>query len=264
MSAFFSSRGDHDASAVPRCARRLGQAPALSGPVDVSKLKVDPPTAVTELDLGQMKGELRQLAWSDDDSELYVQTAEGGSPSPTLHHYVVSASGGSPTKVDAAPSWAVAFWDIKSGQSAPGVASLPGSTPLVIEARKKTEKDAGMSRTSRDGGFDAGQLSAANDTSTTSSVLEFRLLDETIGEMSAAQPVPGMTFGWAPAGTGAIVYADHNGRLLLLDQHKHKQTIAGVKDATLPAWSSDGARLAWVQKSGRRKYTLMTAAIAAR
>jgi hypothetical protein len=33
---------------------------------------------------------------------------------------------------------------------------------------------------------------------------------------------------------------------LLLDQHKHKQTVQGVKDGLLPAWSTDGARLAWV------------------
>src|SRR6185437_3940221 len=101
----------------------LGQAPALSGHLDVSKLNVEPPTAVTELDLGQMKGDLRQLAWSADDSQIYIQTAEGDVSAPTLRHYIVPASGGSPTKVDAAPPWAIIFWDVKSGQSAPGVAS---------------------------------------------------------------------------------------------------------------------------------------------
>jgi hypothetical protein len=52
---------------------------------------------------------------------------------------------------------------------------------------------------------------------------------------------------WSPDGT--------DGLLILLDQHKHKQVVPGVKNARLPAWSTDGARLAWVQKSGRRKYT---------
>ena len=56
--------------------------------------------------------------------------------------------------------------------------------------------------------------------------------------------------------SGAIAYTDReSGHLMLLDQHKRKQTIAGVKDALLPAWSIDGSRLAWVQKSGRKKYT---------
>ena len=55
---------------------------------------------------------------------------------------------------------------------------------------------------------------------------------------------------------GRIAFVDANGRLVLLDQRKHKQTVQGVKDGLLPAWSTDGARLAWVQKSGRKKYTL--------
>jgi hypothetical protein len=40
-------------------------------------------------------------------------------------------------------------------------------------------------------------------------------------------------------------------------QERRKQTIAGVKDAVLPAWSTDGERLAYAQKSGRRKFRLM-------
>ena len=48
---------------------------------------------------------------------------------------------------------------------------------------------------------------------------------------------------------------------MLLDQHKHKQTVSGVKDALLPAWSIDGTRLAWVQKGGRRTYNLVWATV---
>jgi hypothetical protein len=53
-------------------------------------------------------------------------------------------------------------------------------------------------------------------------------------------------FSWGPEASGAIAFVDSNGRLVLLDQHKHKQTVQGVKDGLLPAWSTDGARLAWV------------------
>jgi len=41
---------------------------------------------------------------------------------------------------------------------------------------------------------------------------------------------------------------------MLLDRDKHKQTVSCIKDALLPAWSTDGTRLAWVQKAGRKKY----------
>ena len=68
-------------------------------------------------------------------------------------------------------------------------------------------------------------------------------------------------FSWGPAFSGAIAYTNRDGQLMLLDEKRHKQTVAGAKDALLPAWSMDGARLAWVQKSGRKKYTLVWAAV---
>ena len=34
---------------------------------------------------------------------------------------------------------------------------------------------------------------------------------------------------------------------------KRKQSVPGVKDAVLPAWTTDGTRLAWVQKSGAQE-----------
>jgi hypothetical protein len=93
-------------------------------------------------------------------------------------------------------------------------------------------------------------------------VIRLTLFGEAVGEFVNQRPIPGLTFSWGPSGSGAIVYADRDGRLLLLDQNKHKRMISGAKDAVLPAWSTDGMRLAWAQKAGRRKYTLMAAPIA--
>ena len=88
------------------------------------------------------------------------------------------------------------------------------------------------------------------------------LLGETVSEFLNQMPIPGLMFSWGPAGSGAIAYTDRElGHLMLLDRNKHKQTVAGVKDALLPAWSTDGTRLAWVQKSGRKKYTLVWATV---
>jgi hypothetical protein len=44
---------------------------------------------VTELDLGKLKGELRQLGWSIDGTELYVQTVDGNPNSEELRHYLL-------------------------------------------------------------------------------------------------------------------------------------------------------------------------------
>jgi hypothetical protein len=75
--------------------------------------------------------------------------------------------------------------------------------------------------------------------------------------IKAGAPVPGLMFSRGPRGTGVIAYTDADGGLMLLDQERRRQTIGGVRDAVLPAWSTDGERLAYAQKSGRRKYRLM-------
>jgi hypothetical protein len=38
--------------------------------------------------------------------------------------------------------------------------------------------------------------------------------------------------------------------------------VSGAKNAILPAWSTDGSRLAWAQKTARRKYALVVARVA--
>ena len=91
-------------------------------------------------------------------------------------------------------------------------------------------------------------------------VVRLTLLGETVSEFENQVPIPGLMFSWGPLASGAIAYTDREpGHLMLLDQHKHKQTVNGVKDALLPAWSTDGARLAWAQKAGRKKYALVWA-----
>jgi len=52
--------------------------------VDASAVRVGAPATVTELDLGKMKGDLRQVGWSPDGSQLYLQTAEGDPDTPKL------------------------------------------------------------------------------------------------------------------------------------------------------------------------------------
>jgi hypothetical protein len=118
----------------------------------------------------------------------------------------------------------------------------------------------GLPRDGRPGdGADIGQFAAAN--STTTGTLAFRLLGEKIGEFVNTTPIPGLTFGWGPERSGVIAYVDHDGRVMVMDQKKQKTSIAGTKDAILPAWSADGAQLAWAQKTARKKYVLMIAPV---
>ncbi len=96
---------------------------------------------------------------------------------------------------------------------------------------------------------------------TKQNVLRLTLLDQPISVSMNKMPIPGLTFSWGPAKSGAIVFTDPDGRLVFFDQKKRKQTVSGVKDAVLPAWTIDGSRIAFLQKSGRKNYTLMTATV---
>jgi hypothetical protein len=232
-----------------------------SGPIDVSALKLGPPATVTELDLGKLKGDLRQIAWSPDGSELYVQTADGDPAAPKLRHYTVPSAGGAIKGLDVPPDWALSFWTFKSDRFAPGIATLP------IEVQQKAEKTKIGTGSGRPGAGAGGRGDVPVDISATAegqmqNVVRLTFVGEPVGEFVNERPIPGLTFSWGPAFSGAIAYTNRDGQLMLLDQKQHKQTVSGVKDALLPAWSIDGTRLAWVQKAGRKKYTLLWATVA--
>ncbi len=161
-----------------------------------------------------------------------------------------------------APEWAQAYWEFKSNRFAPGLGSI------MIEFEQKLEKMKIGTGSGRPGEMAGGAGGAVPvDVEKTAegqhqNVARLTLFGETISEFVNEVPIPGLMFSWGPSGSGAIVYTDRErGHLMLLDQHKRKQTISGVKNALLPAWSIDGSRLAWVQKSGRRKYTLFRASV---
>ncbi|MBZ5558376.1 MAG: hypothetical protein LAO77_13985 [Acidobacteriia bacterium] len=234
----------------------------MAMPIDVSKLIVGAPATVTELDLGTLKGELRQVGWSSDDTQLYVQTADGDPQSPKLRHYTVPRAGGVPAAVDAQPDWAHVYWTNKSDRTAPGVPALVIDVEQKLETVKIGTGSAGAIDSNRSDptGVSPGNIDRESQRQK-QNVVRFNLLGQAVSEFVNERPIPGLMFGWGPRGTGVIAYTDRDGRLMLLDQEQHKRIIPGVKQALLPAWSTDASRLAWVQKSGRKKFTLLVAGV---
>lgn len=241
-----------------------GQTPGTA--VDAATVKVGAPQTIGEIDLGKLKGELRQVAWSRDGAELYLQTADGHPSSETLRHYLVAVAGGAPKAIDTEPEWATDYWNFKSDRFAPGLRSL------IIGFEQKLEKLKVGTGSGRPGemagtasGASAGSIPVDIEKTAEGQYQNYARLTfagETISEFLNRMPIPGLMFSWGPVGSGAMAYTDREqGRLMFVDQHKHKQTIAGVKDALLPAWSLDGARLAWVQKVKGKKYTLLWATV---
>src|SRR4051812_4112053 len=236
------------------------QIPAAA--VDASAVRIGTPATITQLDLGKLKGELRQVGWSPDGTKLYVQTADGNPPSEKLRHYIVPVAGGAPAAVDAEPEWASTYWGIKSDRFAPGLRSL---TIEVVQKSEKIKIGTGTGRPGEQAGGTGGSIPVDVEKTAEGqyqNLTRLTFLDEPVSEFVNQRAIPGLMFSWGPLGSGAIAYTDReSGQLMLFDQHKHKQTVGGVKDALLPAWSTDGTRLAWVKKDGRRKYSLMWAAV---
>lgn len=237
-------------------------------PIRAGALKVSEPVKVAELEMDKLKGQPSRLAWSEDGTQLYVQTMEGsfGQPGQKHRHYAVSVTDGSRKDVQAEPDWASAYWTSKSGQSS------PDGAPLTIEVKQeqRTEKTVSspmggaLARggSGGDTGTGAGEVMAAADNQQRVMVNTMVLRGTSIGEFVNSVIVPGLTFGWGPKGSKAIAFADpRNGRVVVQDGHGEKREVAGSKDAILPAWSSDGTRIAWLQKDGKKKYVLQIARV---
>lgn len=241
-------------------------APA-SPAVDASKLTLSMPASIVEFDSGKLKGDLSRLAWSPDARQLYLQTIERDRDGnvKSMHHYVLALDGKPPKGVDVEPPWSTAYWSWKSAQAAPG---LPAFKIDVEQQQKRiTSTSSPMGGDLAKGGVEGGAgaagpgmttgdaMAAANQSQMVS-VWTYKLKGEVIGEFVNAAAVHGLTFGWAPAGTGLIAFVNKDGRVVIMDDQGHKQEVASSKSALLPAWTDDGKRLAYLEKTGKNKAAL--------
>ena len=231
----------------------------------VNSLRFSKPVPLVMLDMEKLPGEPSRLSWSPDGTQLYLQTLEGGfgQPNVTPHHYVLDAATGVKENVDSEPDWAHQYWTAKSGQSS------PDDPPLRIEL--KTERQRQQTTSLPTGGELArGGLTPGlteNDELTIIGsqmvpVITLLLNGEVVGEFVNSVLVPGLTYGWGPMGAKVIAFTTpKTGRVLVMDDLGQKQEITGSKNAILPAWSPNGDRVVWLQKDGRRKFSLQVARV---
>jgi hypothetical protein len=239
-------------------------ASATQSAMDASKLELGAPTTVAVVDTDKIKGEPWRLAWSPDGKQLAMSAMKRGrNDAMDLTHYVVDATGGEAKKVDAEPEWASEYWTWKSHRAAPG---NPGFE-IQLDQQRKNE-----SATARPMGGDlarGGASSApgasiddvAGQMSTNVLVITLMLKGAVLGQWKGEPFVPGLTFGWAPTGMNGIAFAGQDGKLMVMDEAGRKQKVESTKDVRLPAWSADGARLAWAEKQDRKKFRIQTAAV---
>ena len=229
----------------------LGRAIALAGPA----LTVSEPRPLTDIDMGKLRGVPSELTWSPNQGEYYLQTVDNG----TVRHYTFRA-GAEPQVIPAEPEWAVSYWNWKSSRNVPGhlemlIAVTTKNEKAGIPNQSLSEKANGMSNAAvAMQGAATEAIAGENGTQTRTLVLN----GDTIGEFKNAPLVPGQTFGWSPEALHAVAYVTHDRQLSLLDViSREKHVIGGSSEVTLPAWSLDGTAIIYLEKSGRKKYTVM-------
>jgi len=162
-----------------------------------------------------------------------------------------------------APEWAQSYWAFKSDRFAPGLESMMIDVDQKYETLKFGTGSAGAVDRASDPVGGGNVNVAANVEKAAESqkvhVVRLTLAGETISEFVNEPAVPGLMFGWGPRSSGAIVFTDRDGRLFVMDRQHRKRAVGDAKNALLPAWSTDGSRLAWVQKGRGKKWTLVVA-----
>jgi len=209
--------------------------------------------------LDKIKGEPIQVAWSPDDTELYIESGQrtriGTFESPK--HYILTIATQQIKSVDAPPQWATDYQSWKGNKWA------PGNHAVVIEiteenrtVRAVSAPMGGALAKGGESGASTGNMDEAVGASLASQmehVISLRLKGETVGEYVNTQFMPGYTFGWAPQSLGAyIAYGGPDGRLAVLDSQGTKAIAPDAKNVVLPAWANGGKRIAFVEKNGKK------------
>jgi len=229
----------------------IAQTPDVTS-LDVSATVVSQPVKVCDVDLAQLSGSVRRLSWNPNGTSLHLQTVDS---SDHVYDYIVDLVTREISLAFGEPAWAGEYWMQKSALAAPRMPSLK----LEITENNRRTRPVPFTGGFANGG--AQKPDPKNPVDAYEHELTLRYRGQEIGNWINGAPMAGDTFGWGPPGTGTLVFADSHGRLTLIDPAKRRRAVPGTKDAAFPAWSSDGARLAFLQKAGRRKYTLMTAGV---
>lgn len=239
-----------------------------AGQIDATLVLLSAPAAIVEIDVGKLKGDLVRLSWSPDGTRFYLQTSETDRHFNTrLRHFMLGLDGKPPKGADQEPVWASLYWSKKSSQIAPGVPSLKVDVEQERKRVNAVSNPAGGSLARGDlpgsatgsgtqTGMGLEDATRAAGQGQMVNIVTLRLKGQVIGEFVNTAAIPGLTFSWGPDGTGLVAFVDDGGRIVIMDAQGRTKKMDGPKPASLPAWTADGKRLAFLEKTKRNKFTL--------
>jgi hypothetical protein len=236
---------------------------------DVRQLTVTTPTVLAEIDTVKVQGTPVGLAWNADGT-LYLRVTQG--KGKTRHYQIATVPALAVGQSDQAPVWAATYWTWKSGTVA------PGDPTLKIEVEQRSERtrsinvpgggglagaNAGVYNGDATGGegMGASEAAFAAFSGVMSGIVTMRFKGHVVGEWTNEVPQPGMRYGWAPAPMGVLAGVDASTRLILIDREGRTLAIPGASKVILPAWSTDGRQIVYLQKKTSTLYELMVARI---
>ena len=236
-----------------------------SQPPAADKLALSAPMMLVTFDTGKIKGDPRRLSWSPDRKTIYLQSSRINSGQQELHHFYVTIDDRAMKNAPGEPAWANEYWTKKSARSAPADPKLE----IAIDVRQEhIQAGPEVLGGAMSGAALTGQTSMTSPTINAQDVSDrnlhgqdvtvyrLTLRGEMVGKGIQGEFFPGKTFGWSPAALGAIAFTDEEGHLVLMDLAKRKQVVPNTTGALLPAWSDDGTRVAFLQKTGKKQYTV--------
>jgi hypothetical protein len=206
-----------------------------------------------ELDTDKLKGRPAQLAWSDSENELYLQVVEGTTVETLKVRHYMLARDRAPAEIDDQPEWAKTYWRWKSAKS------YFGDPLMTIEL--DTRREIVESMQERNTSYLNSEVHApatleSKATGGTRVINRLMLKGQIIGEFIDEQVFSGYTFSWSPRLLGLIAFRARNGHLTIMNVDGQTDVVKDAKDVWLPAWSESGDLIAYLDREGRKKFSL--------
>jgi hypothetical protein len=226
-----------------------------------------PAVSWLEIDAKTVKGRPARLAWSDDRATLYLQSVEGHTRETLRFHHYLVRRGGALSSVGSQPAWVEDYWTWKSAKS------LVGDPQLTIDVETRRELldnlngigvNLSVFLSDAPNGISGQDLITAKQSGGTRLVTRLLLKGHIVGEFVDEMIVPGYTFSWSPEDLRLIAYRALSGRLTIMDDEGRTETISATKDVLLPAWSEDGAAIAYLERTGGGRHSLRVVEVVGR